>query len=56
MDQGVIRSQKAKHHSRMTQQIIKAIDANKSIPKVNVLDAMKMLTVCWEDVTVKQKQ
>ena len=35
----------------MTQQIIKAIDANKSIPKVNVLDAMKMLTVCWEDVT-----
>ena len=35
----------------MTQQIIKTIDANKSIPKVNVLDAMKMLTVCWEDVT-----
>ena len=35
----------------MIQQIIKAIDANKSIPKVNVLDAMKMLTICWEDVT-----
>ena len=35
----------------MTQQTIKAIDANKSITKVNVLDAMKMLTVCWEDVT-----
>ena len=52
MDQGVIQSQKAKHHSRMTQLIIKAINANKSIPKVNVLDAMKMLlTVCWEDVT-----
>ena len=51
MDQGVIRSLKAKYRSRMTQQIIKAIDANKSIPKVNVLDAMKMLTVCWEDVT-----
>ena len=51
MDQGVIRSLKAKYRSRMTQQIIKAIDANKSIPKVNVLDAMKMLTLCWEDVT-----
>ena len=35
----------------MIQQIIKAIDAIKSIPKVNILDAMKMLTVYWEDVT-----
>ena len=51
MDQGVIRSLKAKYHSRMIQKIIKAIDENKSIPKVNILDAMKMLTVCWEDVT-----
>ena len=51
MDQGVIRSLKAKYRSRMIQQIIKAVDANKSIPKVNVLDAMKMLIICWEDVT-----
>ena len=51
MDQGVIRSLKARYRSRITQQIIKAIDANKSIPKVNVLDALKMLAVCWEDVT-----
>ena len=35
----------------MTQQIIKVIDANKSIPKVNILYAMKMLTVCWEEIT-----
>ena len=35
----------------MIQQIIKAIDANKSIPKVDVLDVTKMLTVCWEDAT-----
>ena len=53
MDQGVIRSLKAKYRSRMTQQIIKAIDANKAIPNMNVLDAMKMLTVCWEDVSKK---
>ena len=51
MDQEVIRSLKAKYRSRMIQQIIKAIDAKKSIPKVNVLDAMKMLTICWENVT-----
>ena len=41
----------------MIQQIIKAIDANKSIPKVNILGAMKMLTIFWEDVieeTVKK--
>ena len=35
----------------MAQKIIQAIDANKSIPKVNVLDAMKMMTIYWEDVT-----
>ena len=33
------------------QKIIKATDANKSIPKVNILDVMEMVTLCWEDVT-----
>ena len=51
MDQGVVRSLKAEYRSRMIQQIIKAIISNKSFPKDNVLDAMEMLTVCWEDVT-----
>ena len=35
----------------MIQQIIKAIDVNQSIPKMNIFDAMKMLTVSWEDVS-----
>ena len=56
MDQGDIRSLKAKYRSRMIQQIIKAIDAKKSIPKVNVLDAMKMLTICWENVTEENSE
>ena len=30
---------------------IKEIDANKSIPKAKILDTMKILTVCWEEVT-----
>ena len=29
----------------MIQQIIKAIDVNQSIPKMNIFDAMKILTV-----------
>ena len=33
------------------QKIIKATDANKSIPKVNILDVMEMVTQCWEDAT-----
>ena len=56
MDQGVIRSLKAKYRSRITHRIFEAIDANKSIPNVNVLDAMKMVTVCWENVTEKNSE
>ena len=51
IDQGVIRSLKAKYRSRLIKLIIKAIDSNKDIPKINVLDAMKLLTLSWEDVT-----
>ena len=51
MDQGVIRSLKAKYRSRLIKLIIKAINSNKDIPKINVLDAMKLLTLSWEDVT-----
>ena len=34
----------------MIEQIIKSIELNNSFPKVNISDAMKMLTVCWEDL------
>ena len=51
MDQGVICSLKAKYRSRLIKLIIKAIDSNKDIPKINILDAMKLLTLSWEDVT-----
>ena len=61
MYQGVIRSLKAQYRfpndstivirnrnlflMTMIQQIIKAIDVNQSIPKMNIFDVMKMLTV-----------
>ena len=51
VDQGVIRSLKAKYHSRMIQQIIKPIDANKVYSKSEYIRCHVMLTICWEDVT-----
>ena len=51
MDQGVIRSLKAKCRSRLIKLIIKVVDSNEDTPKINVLDAMKLLTLSWEDVT-----
>ena len=51
MDQGVIHSLKAKYRSRLIKLIIKAINSNKDILIINVLDAMKFLTLSWEDVT-----
>ena len=44
MDPGVNRSLKEKYCSRLIQMIIKAIDFLKDIPKVSILDAMKLLT------------
>ena len=35
----------------MIQQIIKATDVNQSIPRMNIFDAMKMLTVSYEDTS-----
>ena len=34
----------------MIEQIIISIELNNSFPKVNISDAMKMLTVCWEEL------
>ena len=43
MDQGVIRSLKAKYHTILLRCIIGALDNNKGIPKFNILEAMYML-------------
>ena len=45
MDQGVIRSLKARYRTKVAQKMIKAIDGNKSLPNISVLDAMKMLVL-----------
>ena len=51
LDQGAICSLKAKYCSRLAQMITKAIDSLKDIPKVSVLDTMKLLIFSWENVT-----
>ena len=51
MDQDIIRSLKSKYHSRMTHEIIRSIEVHKPIPKVSILDIMKMLTICWQNIT-----
>lgn len=40
----------------MIQQIIKAIDAQNPIPKISILDIMKMLTICWQNITKETNQ
>ena len=51
MDQDIIRSLKSKYHSRMTHEIIRSIEVHKPIPKVSILDIMKMLTICQQNIT-----
>ena len=53
MDQGVIRSLKARYGTKVVQKMIEAIDGNKSLPDISVLDAMKMLVLSWDEVTDK---
>ena len=40
----------------MVQKMIKAIDGNKSLPNISVLDAMKMLLLSWHEITDKTMQ
>ena len=53
MDQGVIRSLKAKYRSRMIQRIIKAVDANKQIYSKSeyIRCHENAYYICWENVT-----
>ena len=56
MDQGVIPSLKARYRTKVVQKVIEAIDGDKSLPNISVLDAMKMLVLSWDEVTDKTVQ
>ena len=51
MDQGVIRSLKAKYQEKVIQRFIRAVDMKKAFPKISILDAMQLLTSAWSEVS-----
>ena len=53
MDQGVIRSLKAKYCRRMVRKYIASLDAGNGIPKLSILDGMDMLVSSWDEVQTK---
>lgn len=56
MDQGVIRSLKAKYRVKVIQKMIEAIDKKKELTQISLLGAMKMLVLAWDEVTEKPVQ
>ena len=53
MDQGVIRSVKAKYRHLSVKRIIRTIEKNGSLPTTSLLDAMTMLARAWDTVEEK---
>ena len=51
MDQGVIRSLKAKYCKKIIQRLIRAVDLKKKFPKTSVLDALQWLTSASSEVS-----
>ena len=51
MDQGVIQSLKRKYRTRIIKTIINAIDNEKQMPSISILEAMKMLAHSWSEVS-----
>ena len=51
MDQGVIRSLKAHYRKKVVRLCIKAVESNKPLPKISILQAMKHLASSWNAVS-----
>ena len=51
MDQGVIRSLKAHYRGRIVRRLCRALDKAKALPKISILQAMKILVSSWEAVS-----
>ena len=51
MEQGVIRSLKAKYRSAVVKLYITRIESGKELPKISILDAMKFLVQAWNRVS-----
>ena len=51
MDQGVIRSLKAKYRRKIIQRLIRAVDMEKTFPETSILVAMQLLQSAWSEVS-----
>ena len=51
MDQGVIRSLKAHYRKKVVRLCIKAVESNKPLPKISILQALKHLASSWNAVS-----
>ena len=51
MDQGVIRSLKAHYRKKIVRLCIVAVESNKPLPKISILQAMKHLVSSWNAVS-----
>ena len=52
MDQGVIRTLKAFYRTNIVRRQIKYVDEGKATPKINILQAMRMLAKSWDAISI----
>ena len=52
MDQGVIRALKAFYRTNVVKPQIKYVDEGKTTPKINILQAMRMLVKSWDAISI----
>ena len=53
MDQGVIRSLKAKYRKNMVRKIIRNLEKNKALPEILILNGKQMLVSAWNSVFIE---
>ena len=53
MDQGVTRSLKAHYRGRVIRRLCRALDKTKTLPKISILQAMKIRVSSWEAVSAQ---
>ena len=53
MDQGVIRSLKAKYRKNVVRKIIQSVEKKKTLPKVSLLQGMQMLVSAWDTLSTQ---
>ena len=53
MDQGVIRSLKAKYRKNVVRKIIQSVEKKKTLPKILLLQGMQMIVSAWDELSTK---